>query len=60
MYINIAASRLLTPTYCTHTEIFLREAGIIFSEVNVIFEKYEKVLQYDPKDMLNKLNINEN
>ncbi len=31
-------SRFLTPIHCTHTEIFLKEAGIISAEVNVTFE----------------------
>src|SRR6266540_7136786 len=29
MYINMAASRLLTLIHCTHTKMFLIEAGII-------------------------------
>ncbi len=60
MYINIATSRLLTPIYCTHTEIFLKEAGIILTEMNVTFEEFDEVLQYDPEDVSNELGINEN
>jgi len=60
MYINMAASRLLTSTHCTHTEMFLKEVRIILTKVNVIFEEYEEVLQYDPEDVPNELEINEN
>src|SRR6266511_1104365 len=35
MYINMAASRLLTLTHYTHTEMFLMEAGIISRGINV-------------------------
>ena len=40
-------------------EMFLKKAGIISTEVNVIFEEYEEVLQYDPEDVPNELRINE-
>ncbi len=60
MYINMVTSRLLTSTHCTHTEVFLKEAGIISSEVNVTWEEYDKVLQYDSEDASNELRINEN
>jgi len=55
----MTASRLLIPTHCTHMKVFLKEAGIISIEVNITFEDYEKVLQYDLKDTPNKLEINE-
>jgi len=55
----MATSRLLTPTYCTYTKIFLKEARIIFIEVNITFEKFDEILQYDPKDASNELKINE-
>ena len=60
MYINIATSRLLTPIYCTHTEIFLKEAEIILTEVNITFEECDEILQYDSENALNELCINEN
>jgi len=41
-------------------KIFLKKAGIISSEVNIIFDKYKKVLNYDPEDKPNELGINEN
>ncbi len=44
MYINIAANRLLTLIHYIHIEIFLKEAGIISTEVNVTFKEYEEVL----------------
>ncbi len=59
MYINIAASRFLMPIHCTHTEIFLKKAKIISIEVNVTFEEYDEVMQYDPKDAPKELGINE-
>ncbi len=59
MYINMVASRLLISTHCTYTKIFLKEAGIISTEVNVTFEEHEEVLQYDPEDVPNELGINE-
>ena len=40
-------------------KMFLKEARIILTEVNITFEKYEEVLQYNPEDMLNELGINE-
>ncbi len=60
MYINMAASRLLILTHCTHMKIFLKEAGIISMEINVTFEEYDEVVQYDLEDVLNELGINEN
>ncbi len=60
MYINIATSRLLISIHCTHMEIFLKEAEIIFLKVNITFEEYDEVLQYDLKDASNELEINEN
>jgi len=52
-------SKLVTSTYYTYIKVFLKEAGIISIEVNITFEKHEKVLQYDPNDALNELRINE-
>ncbi len=60
MYINMVTSKLLTPTHCTHTEIFLIEAGIISTGVNIIFDDQMEELQYDPEDASDKLGINEN
>jgi len=59
MYINMATSRLLTPTYCIHTKVFLKEAGIISSEVNVTFDDMVEEMRYDPEDASDKLGINE-
>ena len=59
MYINIAANRLLTSTHCTHTKMFLIEAGIISTGINVIFDDKVEELQYDPKDAPAELGINE-
>ena len=58
MYINMAASRLLTPTHCTHTEMFLIEAGIISREINVTWDDKMEELQYD-ENALTDLGINE-
>jgi len=60
MYINIAASKLLILTHCTHMEVFLKEAEILFTEVNVTFEEYNEILQFDLKDIPIELKINEN
>src|SRR6266540_5348080 len=49
MYINMAVSRLLTPTHCTHTEMFLMEGGIITRGINVTFDDKVEELQYDPQ-----------
>jgi len=59
MYINMMTSRLLTPTHCSHTKTFLKEAGIISSEVNVTFNDRVEEMQYDPEDAPDKLGINE-
>jgi len=40
-------------------KIFLKEVRIILTEVNVIFEEHEEVLQYGPENMSNELGINE-
>ncbi len=59
MYINMVASRLLTPTHCTHIKMFLMEAEIISTEVNITFNDKVEELQYDPKDVPEMLDINE-
>ena len=59
MYINMTASRLLTPTHCTHIEIFLMEAGIIARGINVTFDDKVEELQYDPQNTPAELGINE-
>ena len=59
MYINMAASRLLTPTHCIHTEMFLMEAGIIARGINVTWDEQVEELQYDPEDAPAELGINE-
>ena len=58
MYINMMASRLLTPTHCTHTEMFLIEAGIIARGINVTFDDTVEELQYDSEDAPDELGIN--
>src|SRR6266545_4525568 len=59
MYINMAASRLLIPTHCTHIEMFLMEAGIISRGINVTGDDKVEELQYDPEDASAELGINE-
>ena len=59
MYINMATSRLLTLTHCIHTEMFLMEAGIISTEVNVTFDDKVEEMRYNPEDALAELGINE-
>ena len=59
IYINMAVSNLLTPTHCTHTEMFLLKAGIISTDVNVTFDDKVEEIRYDPEEALNKLGINE-
>jgi len=56
----MATSRLLTLTHYTHTEIFLKEIGIISSEVNVTFDDKVEELHYDLEDASDELSINEN
>ena len=55
----MAASKLLTLIHCTHTEIFLIEAEIISTRVNVTFDDKVEELQYDPDDASDELSINE-
>src|SRR6266498_701229 len=59
MYINMAVSRLLTSTHCTHTKMFLMEAGIIARGINVTFDDKVEELQYDLQDVPDELGINE-
>ena len=59
MYINMTVSRLLTPIHCTHTEIFLKEAGIISIDVNVTFDDKVKKIRYNSEEASDKLGINE-
>ncbi len=60
MYINITTSRLLISTHCTYTEIFLKEVGIISTEVNVTFDDKVEKIRYDPEDAPKELSINQN
>ncbi len=60
MYINMAISKLLIPTHCTHTELFLKKAEILSTEVNITFKEFDEILQYDPEDVSEQLKINEN
>jgi len=41
-------------------KIFLEEAGILEMYANITFKEYKKVLQYDLKDVLENLEINQN
>ena len=59
MYINMVTSKLLTPTHCTHTEMFLMEAGIISSELNITFDDKVEEMRYDPENAPDELDINE-
>ena len=59
IYINMTVSNLFTPTHCIHTEIFLLEAGIISTDVNVIFDDKVEEIRYDPKEASDELSINE-
>src|SRR6266540_3966919 len=60
MYINMVTSKLLILTYCTHTEMFLIEVGIISTEVNVTFDDRVEEMKYDLEDVSDELGINEN
>ena len=55
----MAASRLFTPTHCTHTEMFLMKAEIIARGINVTFDDKMEELQYDLEDAPDELDINE-
>jgi len=55
----MTVSNLFTPTHCIHTEIFLLEAGIISTDVNVIFDDKVEEIRYDPKEASDELSINE-
>src|SRR6266542_2825661 len=59
MYINMTVNKLLIPTHCTHTEMFLMEAGIISTDVNVTFNDKVEKIRYDPEDVSDELGINE-
>ncbi len=59
IYINMVVSKLLTPIHCTYTEMFLIEAGIIFTGINITFNNKVEELQYDPEDASDELDINE-
>ena len=59
MYINMIASKLLISTHCIHTEMFLLEAGIISTDVNVTFDDKVEEMRYDLEDVSNELDINE-
>ena len=54
----MTTSKLLILTHYTHTEIFLKEAEILTSYTNMTFEKCDKILQYDLKDILKDVKIN--
>ncbi len=52
-------SNLLTSTYCTHNKIFLLEAEIISTDINVTFNDKVEEMRYDPEDAPEELGINE-
>ena len=52
------ASRLLTSTHYTHTEMFLIEAEIIARGINVTWDNKVEELQYDPEDAPAELEMN--
>jgi len=54
----MTASKLLILMYCTHIEIFLKEAEIISIKINVIFNEHDEVFHYDSEDVPNELGIN--
>ena len=60
MYINIAVSNLLTPTHCTHIEIFLLKAGIISTDINITFDDKVEKIRYDSEEASDELGINKN
>ncbi len=43
-----------------NVKIFFKGVEILISCTNVTFEKYEEILQYDPENMLEILEINDN
>jgi len=55
----MAVSNLLTLTHCIHTEMFLLEARIISTDVNVTFDDKIEEIRYDLKEAPDKLGINE-
>ncbi len=55
----MVVSKLLTLIHCTHTEIFLIEAEIIFTGINITFDDKMEELQYDLEDAPDELDINE-
>ncbi len=58
MYINMAVSRLLIPTHCTHMEMFLMEAEIISTDVNITWDDKVEEMRYDPEEPPAELSIN--
>ena len=58
MYINMMVSKLLISTYYIHMEMFLIEAGIILTDVNVTFDDKVEEIRYDPKEAPDELDIN--
>ncbi len=54
----MTVSKLLTSTHYTHIKIFLKEAGIISSEVMVTFNEHIEERSFDPEDAPNELGIN--
>ncbi len=60
MYINMATSNLLISTHCTYIEMFLKKVNILEMCANVTFNEYKDILQYDSKDALEDIRINQN
>ena len=57
MYLQIVVNKLLTLTHCTYTELFIKKTSMITfnPNVEVIFNKFEKVLQYDAEKSVRNL-----
>ncbi len=55
----MVVSRFLTPTHCIHIKMFLLEAEIISTDVNVIFDDKVEKIRYDSEEVSDELSINE-
>ena len=44
MYINMVTNRLLTLIHYTYIKLFLKEVGIITSDINIMWEEYDEIL----------------
>ncbi len=46
MYLRMVVDRLLISIYYIYIELFIKKAEIIFTNINVTFDKFKKVLNY--------------